>query len=159
VLRRPHDWFEGRGRHGTLIVFIDDANGSADRAAVRPGGVGCCISGRAARSCSDALRRSVIERLGATFIDRSKSVADYVTRLTGGRGFDIIYDTAGGATLDASFEVVRRFGHVVRCLGWGRHKLASLSFKATTCSGIFTLLPRLTGEGRAYHGDILLQAT
>ena len=104
-------------------------------------------------------RRSIIERFGANFIDSSEPVVDYVTRLTGGRGFDIVYDTAGGATLDASFEAVSRFGHVVSCLGWGRHALASLSFKGATYSGVFTLLPLLTGEGRAHHGDILAQAT
>jgi NADPH2:quinone reductase len=104
-------------------------------------------------------RRSIIERFGASFIDRSEPVGDYVTRLTGGRGFDIVYDTAGGATLDASFEAVSRFGHVVSCLGWGRHTLASLSFKGATYSGVFTLLPLLTGESRAHHGDILAQAT
>ena len=104
-------------------------------------------------------RWPIIERFGATFIDRSEPVANYITRLTGGRGFDIVYDTAGSATLDASFEAVSRFGHVVSCLGWGRHTLASLSFKGATYSGVFTLLPLLTGEGRAHHGDILAQAT
>jgi len=32
--------------------------------------------------------------------------------VTGGRGFDVVYDTIGGATLDASLEALRRFGHV-----------------------------------------------
>jgi NADPH:quinone reductase-like Zn-dependent oxidoreductase len=57
-------------------------------------------------------RRPVIERFGARFIDRSEPVAEYVMRLTSGRGFDIVYDTAGGATLDASFEAVSRSGHL-----------------------------------------------
>jgi NADPH2:quinone reductase len=61
--------------------------------------------------------------------------------------------------LDASFASVRRFGHVVSCLGWGTHALAPLSFKAASYSGVFTLLPLLTGEGRAHHGEILAQAT
>jgi NADPH2:quinone reductase len=65
----------------------------------------------------------------------------------------------GGATLDASFQAVRRFGHVVSCLGWGTHSLAPLSFRAATYSGVFTLLPLLTGEGRQHHGDILREAT
>ena len=104
-------------------------------------------------------RRSVIERFGATFIDRSEPVADYLARLTEGRGFDIVFDTAGVTTLDAAFEAVNRFGHVVSSLGWGRHSLAPLSFKAATYSGVFTLLPLLTGEGRAHHGDILAKAT
>lgn len=99
--------------------------------------------------------RGVIEGLGATFIDRDEPVADYVARLTGGRGFDLIYDTAGGTALDASFAGVRRFGRVVSRLGWGTHSLAPLSFKSATYSGVFTLVPLLTGEGRRGHGKIL----
>jgi NADPH:quinone reductase len=87
------------------------------------------------------------------------SVERYVAQHSGGRGFDIVYDTAGGATLDASFQAVRRFGHVVSSLGWGTHALAPLSFRAATYSGVFTLLPMLTGEGREHHGEILREAT
>ncbi len=61
--------------------------------------------------------------------------------------------------LDASFQAVKRFGHVVGALGWGNHSLAPLSFKDGTCSGVFTLAPLLTGVGRAHLGDILTQAT
>ena len=46
-------------------------------------------------------------------------------------------------------------GHVVSVLGWGTHSLAPLSFRDATYSGVFTLLPLLTGEGRAHHGEIL----
>jgi NADPH:quinone reductase-like Zn-dependent oxidoreductase len=107
-----------------------------------------------------AAKREVIEALGAGFIDyRAEAVEDYVRRCTGGAGFDLVYDTAGGATLDASFQAVRRFGHVVSCLGWGSHALGPLSFRAATYSGVFTLLPLLTGEGRRHHGDILREAT
>jgi NADPH2:quinone reductase len=102
--------------------------------------------------------RAAIEGLGATFVDRAEPASDYVARLTGGRGFDIVYDTAGGAALDASFAAVRRFGHVVSCLGWGAHSLAPLSFRAASYSGVFTLLPLLTGEGRVRHGEILVEA-
>lgn len=52
-----------------------------------------------------------------------------------------------------------RFGHVVSSLGWGTHALAPLSFRAASYSGVFTLLPLLTGEGKAHHGDILREAT
>jgi len=44
-------------------------------------------------------------------------------------------------------------------LGWGTHKLAPLSFRGATYSGVFTLLPILTGKGRAHQGDILREAT
>ena len=39
------------------------------------------------------------------------------------------------------------------------HKLAPLSFRGATYSGVFTLLPMLSGKGRAHHGDILRAAT
>ena len=48
---------------------------------------------------------------------------------------------------------------MVSALGWGTHALAPLSFRAATYSGIFTLLPMLTGEGRDHHGEILREAT
>ena len=61
--------------------------------------------------------------------------------------------------LDDAFAAVRRFGHVASALGWGTHALAPLSFRAGTYSGVFTLLPLLTGEGGAHHGEILAEAT
>jgi NADPH2:quinone reductase len=102
--------------------------------------------------------KSYIEGLGATFIDYTIPVADYVGQHSGGRGFDLVHDTVGGAVLDASFHAVARFGHVVSALGWGTHALAPLSFKSATYSGVFTLLPMLSGEGRAHHGEILREA-
>jgi NADPH:quinone reductase len=107
-----------------------------------------------------AASRSAIERLGATFIDyRTETPEAYVARLTRNQGFDIVYDTVGGATLDSSFTSVRRYGHVVSALGWGTHALAPLSFRGATYSGVFTLLPLLTGEGHAHHGEILTEAS
>jgi len=106
-----------------------------------------------------AQNAAVIAEAGASPIDyRAETPADYVARLTDGRGFDVVYDTAGGPSLDASFAAVTRFGHVVTALGWGTHALAPLSFKGASYSGVFTLLPLLTGEGRAHHGDILAKA-
>ena len=105
-------------------------------------------------------KTKIVEGFGAFAIDyRSNSVEAYVASYTEGDGFDIIYDTVGGATLDASFGAVKRYtGHVLSCLGWGSHSLAPLSFRGSTYSGVFTLLPLLTGEGRAHHGRILAQA-
>ena len=105
-------------------------------------------------------KKSIVENYGAIPIDyRSLTVEDYVRAYTGGDGFDIVYDTVGGATLDASFLAVKRYtGHVLSCLGWGTHSLAPLSFRGASYSGVFTLLPLLTGVGRAHHGKILAQA-
>jgi NADPH:quinone reductase-like Zn-dependent oxidoreductase len=102
----------------------------------------------------------VIRRFGATPIDRTTtSVEEYVAAATGGAGFDIVFDTVGGAVLDSSFAAVRTHtGHVVSILGWGSHSLAPLCFRGATYSGVFALLPLLTGQDRAHHGRILEEA-
>ena len=158
------------------LIFITAWEGLVDRAAVHSGqkvlihggagGVGhiaiqiARAFGAEVFATGSAASQAFIERLDAVPIDyRQISVETYVARYTGGRGFDIVYDTVGGATLDASFNAVCRFGHVVSALGWGTHALAPLSFRAASYSGVFTLLPMLTGEGRAHHGDILREAT
>lgn len=77
-------------------------------------------------------------------------------RFVGNEGFDIVYDTIGGAALDASFAAVKRYsGHVPGCLGWARTYLAALSFRGATYLAVFTLLPLLTGEGRVRRRAIL----
>lgn len=98
---------------------------------------------------------------GATPIDYTTlSVEDYVEKYTGGEGFDIVFDTVGGAVLDSSFKAAKQyFGHVISILGWGTHHLAPLSFKGATYSGVFTLYPLITGKGRAHHSEILQEAT
>ncbi len=157
------------------LVFITAWEGLVDRMVVRAGQVVLVLGGaggigqmaiQIARArgaevfaTGSASSRETIERLGARFIDRSEPVDAFVTRLTAGRGFDLVFDTVGGTALDGAFAAVRRFGHVVSALGWGTHALAPLSFRAATYSGIFTLLPLLTGEGRAHHGEILSEAT
>jgi NADPH2:quinone reductase len=97
-----------------------------------------------------------LRSIGATPVDRARTVVDYVAELTGGKGFDVVYDCVGA--LDDAFQAVRRFGHVTSSLGWSTHSLAPLSFKAASYSGVFTLLPLLSGEGREAHGHILAEA-
>jgi NADPH2:quinone reductase len=102
----------------------------------------------------------IVESYGATPIDYNETTTErYVATHSHGEGFDIVYDTLGGATLDASFHSVKFYtGHVVSCLGWGTHALAPLSFRGASYSGVFTLMPLLTGRGRAHHGAILSKA-
>ena len=158
------------------LIFITAWEGLVDRAGVHAGqkvlvhggagGVGH-IAVQIARAfgadvfaTGSAASQAYIKRLGAIPIDyRAMTVENYVAKYSDGRGFDIVYDTVGGTTLDASFNAVARFGHVVSALGWGTHALAPLSFRAASYSGVFTLLPMLTGEGRAHHGEIMREAT
>ena len=157
------------------LVFITAWEGVVDRMAVRAGqavlvlggagGVGrmaiqiARAHGAEVFATGSPKDRTAIEQLGARFIDRSEPVAAFVARVTNGRGFDLAFDTVGGPVLDDAFAAVRRFGHVASALGWGTHALAPLSFRAGSYSGVFTLLPLLTGEGRMHHGEILAEAT
>jgi NADPH2:quinone reductase len=106
-------------------------------------------------------KQAIAEQFGAIAINyQTTSVEEYVAVHTAGEGFDIVFDTVGNATLDASFQAVKTYtGHVVSSLGWGVHELAPLSFRGATYSGIFTLLPLLTGKGRRHHGEVLREAT
>jgi NADPH2:quinone reductase len=157
------------------LIFITAWEGLVDRAKVQAGqnvlvqggagGVGHMVVqlaqafGAKVFAVGSASTKDLLVQLGATPIDRATPVEQYVAEHSSGRGFDIVYDTAGGTALDASFKAVKRFGHVVSALGWGTHALAPLSFRAASYSGVFTLLPLLTGEGREHHGEILREAT
>jgi NADPH2:quinone reductase len=157
------------------LVVITAWEGLVDRAGVREGervlvhggagGVGSAAvqiakaRGAEVFATESAERAELVESLGARPIDRSTAVDAYVGEHTGGKGFDVVFDTVGGTVLDASFAAVRTYtGRVVSSLGWGTHSIAPLSFKGATYSGVFTLLPMLTGEGRDHHGEILRAA-
>jgi NADPH:quinone reductase-like Zn-dependent oxidoreductase len=142
------------------LVFITAWEGLVDHGRVQAGqkvlvqgagGVGQIVIqiaralGAEVFAIDSATKRPLIEAWNATAIDRHLSTVEkYVEEHTGGHGFDLVYDTVG---------------HVVSCLGWGNHALAPLSFRAATYSGVFSLLPMLTGQGRAHHGNILREAT
>ena len=95
-------------------------------------------------------KRAIVEGYGAVPIDyRAKKVEEYVAELTGGEGFDVIYDTVGGQTLDDSFVAAKVYtGHVVSCLGWGTHKLAPLSFRWGYVLGRVYPAADVDGEGQ-----------
>jgi len=159
------------------LVFITAWEGLVDRARVHAGQkvlihAGAGGVGNAAVQIAHAFaaqvfatvsagKRKIVEECGATPINyQAQNVDEYLAEHTGSEGFDVVYDTVGGATLDDSFLAAKTHtGHVVSCLGWGTHQLAPLSFRGATYSGVFTLLPMLTGKGRAHHGEILREAT
>ncbi|TDY02183.1 zinc-dependent alcohol dehydrogenase family protein [Mycolicibacterium litorale] len=158
------------------LAFITAWEALVDHAAVRQGqqvlvhggagGVGniavqlATSRGATVYATGSAASQAAIAAAGATAIDYTATpVADYVDTHTGGRGFDVVFDTVGGATLDDSFHAVKAVtGRVVSALGWGSHSLAPLSFRNATYSGVFTLSPLLTGQRREHHGEVLRAA-
>jgi len=141
--------------HGTTVLVHGGAGGVGHVAVQLALARGARVYATGSGASLDVIRLA-----GATAIDyRATAVDEYVARCTGGEGFDVIFDTVGGSTLDASFTAVRRYtGRAVSILGWGTHSLAPLSFRGASYSGVFTLLPLLTGHGRSHQGEILRQA-
>ncbi|CAM2154660.1 NADPH:quinone reductase [Pararobbsia alpina] len=102
----------------------------------------------------------LVRELGATPIDyTTTSVDEYVKQYTAGKGFDVIYDTVGGPTLEASLGAVRHYGRIASCAAYGTHNLALSSLRCADVMGVFVLYPMLGGERHAHHGDILREVT
>lgn len=158
------------------LIVITAWEGLVDRAHVRAGqsvlvhggagGIGhvaiqlALARGAEVYATGSPASRETIRSLGAIPIDYTVgTVDDYLENHTDGEGFDVVFDTVGGTTLDDSFTAVKRYtGHVVSALGWGTHSLAPLSFLGASYSGVFALMPLLTGRGYERHGSILRQA-
>lgn len=149
--------------------LVDRGNVQADDAVLVHGGAGGVGSmvvqlaiafGARVHATVSSSKAAVVKALGAIAIDYTTCTPeDYIQSSPDGRGWDIVYDTVGGNALADSFKTVRKYsGRAVSCLGWGTYSLAPLSFRGASYSGVFTLLPLLTGEGREHHGEILVQA-
>jgi NADPH2:quinone reductase len=116
------------------LSVITAWEGLVDRANVRPGqkvlvhggagGIGH-IAVQLARAYGAEVfatvspaKAEIVKGFGATPIDYQRvSLEQYVAAHTEGRGFDIVYDTVGGATLDASLAAVKRYT-VMRSVAW-----------------------------------------
>ena len=176
LAKRPVSW-TAKQAAAVPLAAITSWEGLVDRAGVSPGdkvlihggagGVGhiaiqlATSRGAKVYATGSAESFAILRELGATPIDyRAEDPPSYVDRYTDGDGFDVIFDTVGGATLDASFTSIRLYtGRVVSVLGWGSHDLGPLSFRGASYSGVFTLLPLITGQGRDHHGKILRHIT
>ena len=158
------------------LVSITAWEGLVDRAKVQPGqsvlvhaatgGVGHiaiqlakAFQAKVYATASNEEKLAIARELGADggINYRTTPVWDYVREYTGGKGFDIVLDTVGGKNLETSFEAPRIHGQVVSIQSGGQHDLSSLNSKAATFHAVFMLLPMLTGQGRARHGEILAE--
>ena len=64
-------------------------------------------------TASGGKQMDVIEKYSATPINyKAEEVADYVAKHTDGAGFDVIFDSVGGANMTNSFEAAALNGHI-----------------------------------------------
>ncbi|MBF0623458.1 MAG: zinc-binding dehydrogenase [Magnetococcales bacterium] len=109
---------------------------------------------------STPAKAALARELGAdhTIDYRTTPLEDYRAATPGGRGFDLVFDTVGTTTLDASFQAARVGGTVVTCVARSTHDLSPLHLKGLSLHVVFMLLPLLTGRDRKRHGTIMERA-
>ena len=99
---------------------------------------------------------ALIEQLGATGINyKTESVADYVAKHTGGAGFDLVFDSVGGANMANSFEAAALNGQIASTVAMVDLDLTTAHFKGLSLHVVFMLIPMLHGFHREEHGAIL----
>lgn len=94
-------------------------------------------------------KAQVVRDLGADHVIhyQSEKVEDYTERLTQGQGFTHIFDTVGGASLDASLQAASPFGQIATINARSSHDLSLMHSKSLTLHAVFRALPLLTGQG------------
>lgn len=103
---------------------------------------------------------ALIEKLGATGINyKTESVEQYVAKHTGGAGFDLVFDSVGGANLANSFEAAALNGHVATTVSMCELDLTVAHFKGLSLHVVFMLIPMLHNFKRNQHAEILRDLT
>lgn len=99
---------------------------------------------------------TLIKELGATPINyKTETVEDYVQKYTNGAGFDIVYDSVGGANMLNSFNAAKLNGHVASTVSLLEIDLSVAHFKGLSLHVVFMLIPMLHDYKRADHHRIL----
>jgi len=97
----------------------------------------------------------VAKTLGANnIIDiQEQSVTEYVENITGGVGFDAVFDTVAGDNIQLSFEAVRFNGHVATILPVT--DILQVALKSLSFHSVLMIIPLVHGVNRSSHGKIL----
>lgn len=103
---------------------------------------------------------ALIEELGAHGVNyKTESVANYVAKHTDNKGFDIVFDSVGGANMANSFEAVALNGHVASTVAMVDMDLSVAHFKGLSLHVVFMLIPMLHNHKREEHAQILAELT
>ena len=130
----------GAGGVGYLAVQLAHAAGAEVIAVTRSTESAEAAMSAGARACVD---------LAVT------TAQEIVEDHTDGDGFDVIFDTVGGAALDAAFQMVKPTGDVVTVVGAASHNLAPLYLKGANLHMVLVLVPIMFGTARPQQGEML----
>ena len=148
--------YEGLQRAGTHAghrVLVHGGAGGVGHVAVQ---LAKHLGAEVYATCSGEQQASVIQGYGATPINyKNESVADYVAKHTDGKGFEIVFDSVGGANMANSFEAAALNGQVVTTVSMLELDLTPAHFKGLSVHVVFMLIPMLHNHKREEHGAIL----
>lgn len=156
------------------LVAITAYEGLFDRARLAPrehvlvlgaaGGVGHVATQLAARHgarvaavVSNEDKAALARALGATDIvfRDAEPLEAAAQRLTGGRGFDLVFDASGNDNFAAVFAATRPQGRVVSLVTRHVVDLSPLHARALSLHAVMMLVPMLHDLGRERHAEIL----
>lgn len=105
---------------------------------------------------SDQQSADIVRGYGAQPINyKSETVADYVSKHTADSGFDVVFDSVGGANMLNSFEAAKLNGQVATTVSMLELDLTAAHFKGLSIHVVFMLIPMLHDYRREDHGSIL----
>lgn len=150
--------YEGLKRAGTKAgqqVLVHGGSGGVGHVALQ---LARHLGAEVASTGGGEAQLELIRQLGAEPINyRSETVEDYVQRLTDGVGFDVVYDSVGGANMSNSLEAAKLNGQVASTVALCELDLTTAHFKGLSLHVVFMLIPMLHNVGRSTHGEILTE--
>jgi alcohol dehydrogenase len=148
-----YEGLQRAGTHAGQRVLVHGGAGGVGHVAVQ---LAKHLGAEVYATCSGEQQARVIEGYGATPINyKNESVADYVAKHTDGKGFEIVFDSVGGANMANSFEAAALNGQVVTTVSMLELDLTPAHFKGLSVHVVFMLIPMLHNHQREVHGDIL----
>jgi NADPH2:quinone reductase len=148
-----YEGLQRAGTHAGQRVLVHGGAGGVGHVAVQ---LAKHLGAEVYATCSGEQQARVIEGYGATPINyKNESVADYVAKHTDGKGFEIVFDSVGGANMANSFEAAALNGQVVTTVSMLELDLTPAHFKGLSVHVVFMLIPMLHNHKREEHGAIL----
>lgn len=148
-----YEGLQRAGTHAGQRVLVHGGAGGVGHVAVQ---LAKHLGAEVYATCSGDVQANVIQSYGATPINYTReSVDDYVAQYTGGTGFEVVYDSVGGANMASSFAAAALNGQVVSTVSMLELDLNPVHFKGLSLHVVFMLIPMLHNHKREEHGVIL----
>ncbi len=127
-------------------VLIHAGTGGVGHVAIQ---IAKYLGARVATTVSTEAKAEQARALGADDIIfyQDESVEDYKQRLTGGKGFSLVFDTVGGGNVDRSIEATAVNGRLCSINTRSTHDLSQMHAKSLTLHVIFRSISLLHGIG------------